>query len=102
MRFMFLALATAAVGCGSNGAVHVTLTDDPAMASVKQLLITVNEVRIHDDGETTATGGDAGATADGATGNGWLGRRSTEPTLDLLQLTGGVTLPLCRHPSITG
>ena len=101
MRFMFLAFAAAAVGCGSNGAVHVTLTDDPAAASVKQLLVTVNEVRIHDSGEDTATGGDAGATADGATGNGWIVLCSTVQTFDLLQLTNGRTMPLCGNQSIT-
>ena len=101
MRFMFLALAAAAVGCGSNGAVRVTLTDDPAAASVKQLLVTVNEVRIHDSGEDTATGGDAGATADGATGKGWIVLCSTVQKFDLLQLTNGRTMPLCGNQSIT-
>src|SRR5437868_5904169 len=101
MKLAFVILAVVAVGCGSNGAVHVTLTDDPAVGSVRQLLITANEVRIHDDGEQTATGGDATAVADGATGSGWLVLCSGDQTFDLLQLTNGRTLPLCGDQAIT-
>src|SRR5207244_1262655 len=96
MRFLFLAAAALAVGCGNNGSIHVTLTDDPAVGSVKQLLITVNEVRVHDDGDPSITSsGDAGAQADGATGKEWVVLCSNEQTFDLLQLTGGRTLGLC-------
>ena len=92
----FLALAALAAGCGSNGYVHVTMTDDPAAGTVTQLMITVDEVRIHDDGDPSyAAGGDSGAQADGATGKGWVVLCNNEQTFDLLQLTGGKSLPLC-------
>lgn len=100
MKLAFLVLAMVAVGCGSNGAVRVSITDDPAMGSVRQLLITTNEVRIHDDAEETSTGGDATAVADGATGHGWIVLCSSEQTFDLLQLTNGTTLPLCGGQAI--
>ena len=101
MKLSFLVLAVVAVGCGSNGAVRVTLTDDPAVGSVRKLLITANEVRIHDDGEQTATGGDTTAVADGATGNGWVVLCSGDQTFDLLELTNGRTMPLCGDQAIT-
>src|SRR5437773_2911397 len=94
MKTPLLLLAFVAIGCGSNGYVHVSLTDAPAVASVKQVRVTVNEVRIHDDGETTSAGGDASAQADGATGSGWVVLCSTEQTFDLLTLTNGATAPL--------
>ena len=100
MRFGFLALAAAVIGCGSNGSIHVTLTDDPAVGDVQKLLITVNEVRVHDDGDVSSTTGDTGATNDGAVGQGWMVLCSNEQTFDLLQLTNGVTLPLCNDQQI--
>ncbi len=90
-----LAISVLSIGCGSNGAVHVTLHDTPAVGNVTSVLITVDEVRIHDDGEATSTGGGAAATADGATGKGWIVVCSDVQTVDLLQLTGGKSTPLC-------
>ena len=99
--FSFVAMAAVAVGCGSNGAIRVAITDDPAVASVRQLVLTVNEVRVHDDGDDTTTGGDSGATADGATGTGWIVLCSGPQTFDLLQYQNGATLPLCGGQAVT-
>lgn len=97
----FAALAVLAVGCQNYGAIHVAITDDPATASVKQLVLTVNEVRVHDDGEDTATSGGPGATADGATGSGWVILCNDPQTFDLLQYRNGATLPLCGNQDVT-
>ena len=101
MRLGFLTLAAAIIGCGSNGSIHVSITDDPATGSVQKLLITVSEVRVHDDGDASSSTGDTGATNDGAVGTGWMVLCSTEQTFDLLQLTNGATLPLCGDESVT-
>ena len=93
-------MSALSIGCTHNGFVHVSLTDTPATGSVKQVLITVNEVRIHDDGESTSAGGDAAAQADGATGSGWVVLCSTEQTFDLLTLTNGASTPLCGNAKV--
>jgi hypothetical protein len=100
MRYGFLVLAAAAFGCGSNGSIHVTITDDPAVGNVQKLLITVDEVRVHDDGDESSTTGGTGATNDGATGQGWMVLCSNVQTFDLLQLTNGATLPLCNDQQV--
>jgi len=95
MRFAFLALAAAAIGCGTNGAIHVTITDDPVAGTVQKLILTVNEIRVHDDGDASSSTGDTGATADGATGSGWIVLCTDVQTFDLLTLNNGVNLALC-------
>jgi hypothetical protein len=100
MRYGFLVLAAAAMACGSNGSIHVSITDDPAVGNVQKLLITVNEIRVHDDGDVSSTTGDTGATNDGATGQGWLVLCTAVQTFDLLQLTNGATLPLCNDQQV--
>src|SRR5438067_102697 len=101
MRLFVAALVSAvAVGCGSNGSVRVSLTDDPAQGSVKQLILTTYEVRIHDDGDSASGGGDAAAQADGATGAGWVVLCNDEQTFDLLQLRNGVMAGLCGGRTI--
>lgn len=100
MKFGILAIAAAVIGCGSNGSIHVTITDAPAVGNVQKVLITVNEVRVHDDGDQASTSGDTGATNDGAVGQGWLVLCTNEQTFDLLQLTNGASLPLCNDQQV--
>lgn len=59
------------------------------------------EIRVHDDGDASSSTGDAGATADGATGSGWLVLCSDVQTFDLLQLTNGVNLALCNNQQMS-
>jgi hypothetical protein len=101
MKFLFAALAAAAVGCGSNGAIHVSITDTPATGNVQKVLITVNEIRVHDDGDPNGTPGGTGATNDGATGQGWLVLCNDVQTFDLLTLQNGATLPLCNNQQMS-
>jgi hypothetical protein len=100
MKLAFLVLSAIAVGCGSNGSIRVSLTDAPAPASVKQVINTTNEVRVHDDNEPTGAGGDSTAGADGATGTGWVILCNSQQTFDLLQLTNGQTMPLCGGQAV--
>src|SRR5438105_3018826 len=95
MRTLLLtALALAASACTQTGRVTTQLTDAPVdTGSIKQVLITVGEVRIHDDEDTsTPSNGDpaAGADKDGADGKGWIVLCNTAQQFDLLTLRNGV------------
>lgn len=95
------ALALLASACSPSAFVQVSLTDDPVAGGVQQLILTVDEVRIHDDADNSSAGGDAGAQADGATGKGWVVLCTDVQTFDLLQYTNGRALPLCGGRSLT-
>lgn len=101
MRTSFLALSAlvlAACG-GSNGTIKVSLTDAPSdLTNVSQVLITFDELRVHDEAaSSTPDGGPADAAADGVDGKGWIVLCSDTRQLDLLALTGGVFAPVCTQ-----
>ena len=100
MRILF-ALALAALGsaCHESGFIRVQLTDAPLEAvAAKQVLVTIGEVRVHDDADkSTPTNGNpaAGADKDGADGQGWIVLCNKTQTFDLMQLRNGAKADFC-------
>jgi hypothetical protein len=113
MRLVLAALVAAACGKGNTGTVRASLTDAPAPANVQKVLVTINEVRIHDDGDEMENdnepaddkpgpGGEAKhpeADKDGVRGKGWIVLCTGTQTFDLLTLTNGRVAALCPSPS---
>lgn len=104
LLFAFL-LATACSGSGT-GQVKVSLTDAPSdLANVSQVNVTFDEIRVHDDASASLPDGgnpDAGSSADGSDGAGWIVLCTDTKTIDLLSLTGGRFTPLCTRPALDG
>jgi len=113
IRFALAAvIAAAACGRGNTGTVRATLTDAPAPSNIQKVLVSINEVRIHDDGEQLENSNEPdddkpGAAAeakhpeaekDGVRGKGWIVLCTAAQTFDLLALTNGRVAALCPQP----
>ncbi len=98
-----LALVLAACSGSSNGTLKVSITDAPTdLANVSQVLITYDELRVHDEAASTSPDGGPDAATDGVDGQGWIVLCSDTRTIDLMQLTGGRFTPVCAQTMSDG
>lgn len=104
VRPLLVALATLTVGCGGTGKLKLSLTDAPAdLSNVSEVNITVDEIRIHSEGTSTAPdGGSAQDSEEGVNGKGWIILCSDVRTYDLMKLTDGRFAPLCSSATADG
>lgn len=106
MRLSLFPVLALAAACGSsNGTIKVSITDAPTdLTNVSQVLITYDELRIHDEASDSepADAGTADAAADGVDGKGWMVLCSETNQFDLLGLTGGVFAPVCTQKLADG
>jgi hypothetical protein len=97
MRLLLVLSSAVAFACGSsNGQITAHITDaPPSDANVKNVFITYDELRVHDDASSATADAGPSASQDGVDGQGWIILCSDTRTIDLMAVTNGVFAPVC-------